>query len=124
MRWLSERSGATELPAGVERVAVVMGGESTHQRDAIKAKSPNSPVPQVEVEYCRACWTVSHRPHRGGNVDLRRVLGLFHKFAASTARPRRAGGGDSAPPRPISPAPARIPLRHARPGCPPPGPAN
>ena len=79
MRWLSERSGATELLAGVERVAVVIGGESTHQRDAIKAKFPNSPVPQVEVEYCRACWTVGHHPRSGGNVNLRRVLGLFHE---------------------------------------------
>src|SRR2546423_13811402 len=106
MRWLSERSGATELPAGVERVAVVMGGESTHQRDAIKAKSPNSPVPQVEVEYCRACWTVSHRPLRGGDVALRRVLGPFHKLAA---QPRALGEQVAGAPRPRARAALRPP---------------
>jgi hypothetical protein len=36
MRWLSERSGATEALEDVVRVAVVIGGESTHQRRAIK----------------------------------------------------------------------------------------
>jgi hypothetical protein len=30
-------------------VAVAMGGESTHQRPVIKAKSTNSPAPQPEV---------------------------------------------------------------------------
>src|SRR4051812_44278321 len=54
IRWLRERSGAVELLAGPGPgpgpVAVVMGGESTPQRDAIKANRRNSPGPQVEVE--------------------------------------------------------------------------
>jgi hypothetical protein len=33
----------------VVRVAVAMGGESTHQRPVIKAKFTNSPAPQPEV---------------------------------------------------------------------------
>jgi hypothetical protein len=36
MRWLSERSGAVEVLEDVVPVAVAMGGESTHQRRAIK----------------------------------------------------------------------------------------
>jgi hypothetical protein len=33
----------------VVRVAVAMGGESTHREPVIKAKSTNSPAPQLEV---------------------------------------------------------------------------
>jgi hypothetical protein len=33
----------------VVRVAVAMGGESTHQKQVIKAKSTNSPACQPEV---------------------------------------------------------------------------
>ena len=39
-------------------VAVAMGGESTHPKPAIKAKSPNSSGPQPEVQACRGWWTV------------------------------------------------------------------
>src|SRR5579872_2359182 len=39
MRWLSDRSGAVELLEDVVPVAVAMGGESTHQRRAIKKMS-------------------------------------------------------------------------------------
>src|SRR5271154_1896336 len=36
--WLSDRSGVVEMLVGVVPVAVTMGGESTHQRPAIKPK--------------------------------------------------------------------------------------
>jgi hypothetical protein len=36
MRWFSDRSGAVEVLEDVVPVAVVMGGESTHQRESIK----------------------------------------------------------------------------------------
>jgi hypothetical protein len=39
-------------------VAVAMGGESTHTKTAIKAKSANSSEAQLEVQACRALWTV------------------------------------------------------------------
>ena len=38
MRWFRDRSGAMEVFEDVVLVAVAMGGESTHQRRAIKAK--------------------------------------------------------------------------------------
>src|SRR5271155_2102266 len=40
IRWLRDRSGAMEVFEDVVPVAVVMGGESTHQRRVIKAKAP------------------------------------------------------------------------------------
>src|SRR5271165_7537426 len=46
IRWLRDRSGAMEGLEDVVLVAVVMGGESTHQRRVIKANSANSPVPR------------------------------------------------------------------------------
>jgi hypothetical protein len=46
---LRERSGAVELFEDVVPVAVAMGGESTHQRAAIKTNCANSPPPQLEV---------------------------------------------------------------------------
>jgi hypothetical protein len=42
----------------VVRVAIDMGGESTHERAAIKAKSPNSSLPQPEVDARRGWWMV------------------------------------------------------------------
>jgi hypothetical protein len=38
-----------EVFEDVVRVAVAMGGESTHQRRAMRAKLPNSPIPELEV---------------------------------------------------------------------------
>jgi hypothetical protein len=46
---LRERSGAVDVFEDVVPVAVAMGGESTHQRAAIKTKCANSPPPQLEV---------------------------------------------------------------------------
>jgi hypothetical protein len=43
----------------VARVAVVMGGESTHQREPIKINSANSPPPQLKVKSRRAWWTLA-----------------------------------------------------------------
>jgi hypothetical protein len=40
-------------------VAVAMGGESTHHKLAIKAKSTNSSGPQPEVKAYRDWWTVA-----------------------------------------------------------------
>lgn len=39
-------------------VAVGMGGESTGPRASFKANPPNSYEAQVELEVCRAWWTV------------------------------------------------------------------
>jgi hypothetical protein len=39
-----------EVFEDVVPVAVVMGGESTHQRQAIKPNAANSPVPQPQVD--------------------------------------------------------------------------
>jgi hypothetical protein len=66
IRWFRDRSGAIEgfeevLAGALEEVrtvvwedvlpvAVDMGGESTHQGQAIKAKMANSPAPQPEVD--------------------------------------------------------------------------
>src|SRR5256885_298163 len=98
IRWLRERSGAVELLAGAGRapgrVAVVMGGESTHQRDAIKANCRNSPGPQVEVERHRGWWTVKGRPQSSVIADLRRVFGTFHIRPRHSKR--RSCGRDSA----------------------------
>jgi hypothetical protein len=46
---LSDRSGAVEVFEDVLPVAVAMGGESTHQRAAIKPKAANSSPPPPEV---------------------------------------------------------------------------
>jgi hypothetical protein len=46
---LRDRSGAVDVFEDVVPVAVAMGGESTHQRPAIKKKCANSPPPQLEV---------------------------------------------------------------------------
>src|SRR4051794_32612867 len=128
IRWFSERSGAVELLAGVGRVpgrvAVVMGGESTHQREAIKANRRNSPGPQVEVDRHRGWWTVQARPQRSVNADLRRVFGAFHIRAGPSKR--LSAGRASAVPAlseaPLAiPATTRIRLCQARSGCPPRG---
>src|SRR5438128_7914058 len=47
-----------EAFADVVRVAAVMGGESTHQRTAIKTYFANSSPPQPQVQSCRAWWTL------------------------------------------------------------------
>src|ERR1700704_1556083 len=56
--WFSDRSGAIDVFVDVVLVAVAMGGESTHTKTAIKTKSANSSEAQLEVQACRALWTV------------------------------------------------------------------
>ncbi len=65
IRWFRDRSGAVDEFEDVVPVAVTMGGESTHQRATFKTKCANSPVPQLEVEQYRGCWTVGDRVCRG-----------------------------------------------------------
>jgi hypothetical protein len=50
-----------EVFEDVVLVAVAMGGESTHQKPAIKTNSVNSSGPQPEVQAYRAWWTVAAR---------------------------------------------------------------
>src|SRR5271167_941779 len=59
--WFKDRSGAMEGFEDVLLVAVDMGGESTHQRRAIKCKTTNSPAPQPEVDSRRGWCMVSCR---------------------------------------------------------------
>jgi hypothetical protein len=66
---LRDRSGAIDVLEDVVLVAVAMGGESTHQKAAIKTNVPNSSEAQLEVQGHRACWTV-----------LGRVCGSFYIF--------------------------------------------
>jgi hypothetical protein len=61
------------VPEDVVLVAVAMGGESTHTKAAIKAKSPNSSEAQLEVQACRAFWMVSGRVC-GGFTSFKRAL--------------------------------------------------
>jgi hypothetical protein len=42
-------------------VAVAMGGESTHTKQAIKTNLPNSAEAQLEVQTHRDSWTVAPR---------------------------------------------------------------
>src|ERR1039458_8780812 len=75
--WFRDRSGAIEGLEDVVLVAVAMGGESTHQRRAIRPRSANSPSPQPEVDLCRGWWTVSPCVCR----DFRVLFVLSIRFA-------------------------------------------
>src|SRR6202011_2894563 len=75
--WFRERWGAMEAFEDVVRVAVVMGGESTHQRPAIKTS------PRIQVDLYLRSNHVEHGgrsrapPGRGYHPLFRRVSCRF-----------------------------------------------